>query len=200
MADSTSLTLLERLRDDGETESWQELQDLYQPLLRKWLAKYSIQDSDAEDLIQEVMLAVSKEIAAFEHNGRTGAFRAWMRTILSNRLLMFWRSQKKTAKVLQESNFVRHIEQLQDPASALSRVWDRDHDQMVAYQLLQRSQKHFTEQTWECFRRFALEGEPAKRVASELGVSINTVFIAKSRVLSRLREEAKGIVDSATSF
>lgn len=200
MADVTSLTLLERLRTDGETASWHELQSLYQPLIRKWLAKYSIQDADAEDLVQEVMLTVSKEIDSFDHNGRTGAFRAWMRNILANRLLMFWRSQKRVAKVAQDSNLQRQIEELQDPASNMSRIWDRDHDQIIAYQLLQKSQRHFTEQTWECFRRFALEGEPAKKVADSLGVTVNSVFIAKSRVLARLREEAKGIVDSATNF
>ena len=197
MADVTSLTLLDRLQSEDHASSWLELQEVYQPLIRKWLTKYSMQEADVEDLVQEVMLTVSKEVGSFEHNGRTGAFRAWLRTILANRLLMFWRSQKKVAKVGQDSHVVREIEQLHDPASDLSKIWDRDHDQMVAYQLLQRSKKYFTPQTWECFRRFALEGEPAKEVAKRLKVSVNTVFIAKSRVLGRLRTEARGLVDSA---
>ena len=84
--DETSLSLLERLRQSPENEGWNRLSDLYAPLIRAWLRRYDVQDSDANDLVQEVLLAVSKDLGKFEHAGRPGAFRGWLRAILVNRL------------------------------------------------------------------------------------------------------------------
>ena len=92
MADSipnmskTSLTLLQQLRESPEADAWDRLNRIYAPLIRKWLIKYDLQASDADDLAQEVMLAVNKDIQSFDHNGQAGAFRSWMKGILINRL------------------------------------------------------------------------------------------------------------------
>jgi RNA polymerase sigma-70 factor, ECF subfamily len=75
----TSLSLLERLRYSPENEGWNRLVDLYTPLVRVWLRRYDVQDSDANDLVQEVLLTVSREIGTFEHRGQSGAFRGWLR-------------------------------------------------------------------------------------------------------------------------
>ena len=88
----TSLSLLERLRHSPENEGWSRLADLYAPLVRVWLRRYDVQDSDANDLVQEVLLAVSKELGTFEHRGQPGAFRGWLKAILINRLRKFWRA------------------------------------------------------------------------------------------------------------
>lgn len=90
--DNTSLSLLSRLRGSDETESWTRLVDLYTPLIRNWLRRYDVQESDAEDLTQEVLLAVSKDLTEFEHGGGQGAFRGRIKTILVNRLRKFWRT------------------------------------------------------------------------------------------------------------
>ncbi len=84
---------------------------------------------------------------------------------------------------------------MESPESALSRLWDRDHDEHVAASLLRRVQGDFTPATWQAFLRHVLEGAPAARVAEELGLSLNSVLLAKSRVLKRLRQELAGLVE-----
>ena len=102
--EKTSLSSLARLRRSPESENWNRLVDLYAPLLRAWLRKYDVQDSDADDLMQEVLLAVSKDLGKFEHGGQQGAFRGWLKAILVNRLRKFWRARDRRPEATGESH------------------------------------------------------------------------------------------------
>jgi len=83
---------------------------------------------------------------------------------------------------------------LEDPDDPLAREWDREHDLHITRKLLERLRSEFEPKTWELFRRFVLDGESAETVAAEQGTTANAVYIAKSRVLARLREEAAGLI------
>ena len=196
----TSISLLERLRDSSEPESWDRLVSLYAPLLRAWLRKYDVQVIDMDDLVQEVLLAVSKDLSRFDHGGHEGAFRAWLRGILVNRLRNFWRKRDRGPQPRGDSDIENRIAQLDDPSSEMSQIWNREHDRYVVRQLLALTKPHFSEGTWQAFCRVAIDGAKADAVAAELGISLNAVFIAKSRVLSRLRLEATGLVESSSGF
>jgi RNA polymerase sigma-70 factor (ECF subfamily) len=196
----TSLSLLNRLRHAPEAESWNRLVELYKPLIRAWLRKYDVQDSDAEDLVQEVLLAVSKDIAKFEHKGQPGAFRAWLKGILVNRLRNFWRARDRRREARCGSDIDERLAELEKPTSELSQLWNEEHDRYVLRQLLELVKPHFAPNTWTAFYRVALKGERPRDVASEMQISLNAVVTAKSRVLSRLRQEAEGLVDSSSVF
>jgi RNA polymerase sigma-70 factor (ECF subfamily) len=87
------------------------------------------------------------------------------------------------------------LDQLQDPDSGLSHLWDQEHDQHIVRRLLAMIEPHFSPSTWQAFRRVVLDGARPDTVAAELGLSVNAVFIAKSRVLQRLREEGRILLD-----
>src|SRR3989442_1473457 len=89
----TSTSLLEQLRTLPTPASWQRLVDLYTPLIRTWLDRYKIQEQDQDDLVQDVMTALITEMPKFQYDPQHGSFRGWLRTILVNRLRMFWRSR-----------------------------------------------------------------------------------------------------------
>jgi RNA polymerase sigma-70 factor (ECF subfamily) len=169
-------------------------------LIRAWLRKYDVQDSDADDLVQEVLLTVSKDLSEFDHSGQPGAFRAWLKAILVNRLRSFWRARDRRPQPRGDSDIADRLAELDDPASEMSLIWNRQHDQYVLRQLLALAEPHFTSNTWHAFRRVALDGASADVVAQELEISLNAVFIAKSRVLSRLRQEAEGLIESSSNF
>ena len=94
-----------------------------------------------------------------------------------------------------DSDFLRRLDELESPDSALSQLWDHEHDQHVAAARIQRVQGDFMPVTWEAFRRHVTKGEPAVEVAKALDLSLNSVLLAKSRVLKRLRQELAGLVD-----
>jgi len=191
----TSLSLLNRLRLQPDAESWQRLVDLYTPLIRGWLRQHSVPAADADDLTQEVMAVLVRELPSFNHNQQRGAFRNWLRTITVNRLRVLWRSRQSRPIATGDSDFLKMLDELEDPNSGLSHVWDRQHDQHVARRLMELVEPHFEPTTWRAFRRVVLEGARAATVAAELGISVNAVLLAKSRVLSRLRHEMEGLTD-----
>lgn len=191
--DRTSISLLGRVCRDSDTESWQKLAAVYSPVLRGWLKRYNLQPSDADDLVQEVLLTLSRELPQFRHSGRPGAFRSWLRTILVNRLRNFWRKGRRRPHAAGGSDFQQQLNQLADPNSELSRLWDREHDSQVLAQLLKLIQPRFNDSTRQAFRRVVLEGVEAEKVADELGMTLNAVLIAKCRVLKELRREGEGL-------
>src|SRR5579871_2260984 len=191
----TSATLLERLRDRADAEAWQRLVDLYSPLLSTWLRRHALQGADVDDLVQEVLATVAREAAQFEHSGRPGAFRHWLRNILANRLREFWRGRRLRPTATADSDFISFLNQLEDPGSGISRLWDQEHDQHIARRLLAMIEPQFAPSTWQAFRRVVLGGAQPNQVATELGLTVNAVFIAKSRVLQRLRQEAGEFLD-----
>lgn len=172
---------------------------MYGPLLRRWIRRYDVQESDADDVVQEVLVAVSMDVGRFEHEGAPGAFRGWLKVILINRLREHWRARDRMPRVT-GSDVDARLAQLEDPNSDASRVWDRQHDEHVLARLLDLAEPNFATSTWRAFQRVALEGARADEVARELEISLNAVFVAKSRVLSRLRAEAAGLVDASSGF
>jgi RNA polymerase sigma-70 factor (ECF subfamily) len=190
----TSVSLLGRLAGTPTGEDWRRLDDLYRPLLRAWMARLGVAASDVDDLVQEVFVVVFGEVAGFERR-RQGAFRAWLRKILANRMRDSFRDGKYRPTATGDSDFLRRLDELVSPDSALSRMWDDEHNKHVVAKLMQLVEGDFAPATWQAFRRHALEGEPAQEVARALGLSLNAVLLAKSHVLKRLRQEAAGFLE-----
>ena len=196
----TSLSLLDRLRQSREVASWAQFEQLYASLIRAWLRRYDVQDSDAEDLVQEVLLAVSNDLEKFEHAGKPGAFRGWLKSILINRLRKFWRARDRRPQAHGGSDIDARLAQLDDPASEMTLIWNQDHDRHVLRHLLTLTEPHFEPTTWKAFCRVALDGAKPDVAAEELGISRNAVVVAKCRVLNRLRQESAGLIESASGF
>jgi RNA polymerase sigma-70 factor (ECF subfamily) len=190
----TSVSFLESLRDDSG-DAWRQLIDLYSPLIRRWLAKYGAEWDDMDDVSQEVLSVVVRRIPEFQRAPRVGAFRTWLRTITANCLRDHWRRKNRQPKSVGGSVFGEMIEQLQDSDSGISKLWDRDHDQHVTQYLLKQVRPDFADTTWQAFQRYAIDDRSAQEVAAELGISENAVFIAKSRVMTRLRQVGQGLID-----
>jgi RNA polymerase sigma-70 factor (ECF subfamily) len=183
----TSASLLDQARDRC-AGAWDRMVALYTPLLHAWLTAAGLQQADRDDLTQRVLAVLIERLPTFEHNGRPGAFRAWLRGVTVNLLHEHWRDRPAAGA---ESV----LGQLADPDGGLSRLWEEEHDRHVLHSLMEQVRGEFTPPTWRAFLRVALDGVPARTAAEELGLSVNAVLIAKSRVLTRLRQEARGLVD-----
>ncbi|HRX77772.1 MAG: sigma-70 family RNA polymerase sigma factor [Planctomycetaceae bacterium] len=191
----TSTSLLDCLREGTDDEAWQRLVTVYSPLIRNWLRRYSTAEHDADDLVQDVLTVVVRRMPEFERQPRVGAFRCWLRTITVNCLRDFWRAKRIRPRATGDSNFQQVLDQLADPDSGMSHLWDEEHDKLVTERLLELIKPHFNEKTWRAFKAVTIQEKTAEETATELGMTVNAVFIAKSRVLSRLRQEGRGLID-----
>jgi RNA polymerase sigma-70 factor (ECF subfamily) len=192
--DVTRQSLLVRARD-GVEEAWNDLVDLYRPLILSWLRRHGVPGNDLDDLSQDILLTVLKHLPSFSHSGNRGAFRAWLRTIVCHRTTDYWRSRDPDTLAVGGSGVTEALQQLQDPSSDLNRYWDEEHDRYVFRCLLDLVEQEFEPITVQAFRRMALDGASGAEVARELGVAVGTVYSAKSRVLRRIRQEAEGLID-----
>jgi RNA polymerase sigma-70 factor (ECF subfamily) len=191
----TSLSLLDTLQACPDEAAWQRLVLLYSPLIRAWLRRYSTADHDVDDLVQEVLAVLVRRLPEFDRQPRPGAFRCWLRTITVNCLRDFWRPKRIRPHVTGGSDFQQVLDELTDSESGLSRIWDEEHDRMVTERLLEMIKPRFNDKTWQAFKGVTIQERSPDEVARELGMTVNAVFIAKSRVLSRLRQEVRGLVD-----
>ena len=195
MSDNTSFSLLDRLRQGPNETAWLRMVDLYTPLIRGWLRRHALLDQDADDVVQEVLAVVVRRLPEFQKQPQVGAFRRWLRTITVNCLRELWRSQRYRPRALGNVEFGNILDQLQDSESALSKIWDQEHDRYMARHLLDRVRSRFEEKTWRAFQRVALEGASVDEAARELEMTVNAVFIAKSRVIHALRQEGQGLLE-----
>jgi RNA polymerase sigma-70 factor (ECF subfamily) len=191
---ATPTSLLERLRLQPDAASWQRLVDLYAPFVAAWLRSQGVQAADVDDLTQEVLGTLVRELPHFHHDLRPGAFRRWLRGIALNRLRTFRRTRRPLPAAgnpfLEEA-----LERLEDPESDLSRRWDEEHDCHVVRRLLELIEPEFEPPTWRAFRMVVLEGKPTREAAAALNLTPNAVRIAKARVLARFRQEIDGLID-----
>ncbi len=170
--------------------SWRRFEALYAPLIRGWLFGQGVPDADADDLAQEILLVIFREMPSFDHNGRKGAFRKWVPSVTVNRLRGYWRARRNGPL----NGHDERLALLEDEGGEPGRAWDREQDEHVAAQVMRLVEPVFAPSTWRPFRLVVVEGRSAASVAEESGLSVNAVLIGKSRVLRRLREEVRGLV------
>ena len=191
---STPYSLLDRLKVAHHDDSdWGRFEAVYRPLIRRWIGRIPGLGHEVDDVSQEVLLVLIREIPQFDRR-RKGSFRAWLRQVTANRVRVYRRQRhRQTAAAADQTD--GFLDQMADSNSLLARQFDQDHDKHVRDTLLSTVRSDFNQATWDAFQQFAVEGRPAAEVARELGLTVNAVVKAKSRVLKRLRQEAAGFLD-----
>ena len=195
MDNRTRLSLLDQLGQTSDDRSWQDFTQIYDGIILGWLRRQGVNPEDADDIRQEVMTAVCKEISKFEHSGRPGAFRCWLRRITSNRLHRFWQQRQRRATPRTGPNLLDLAEQLADDKSRVTLAFEADHNRFVLDHLLEQLSQRFSDKNLSAFRRVVLEEEPAQQVAEDLDMTLGAVRVAQHRILRALQELGQGLID-----
>ncbi len=183
---STSVRLIEQAKQ-RDPMAWERLAQLYGPLVYGWARRSGLQPSDAADVAQDVFRSVCQAIERFDQERPDGRFRSWLQGITRNRLRDFFRQQQRQPIGAGGTTANVGFQQLLD--DALSEKSLEASTKSLAMRALAMIETDFEESTWRAFWRTAIEGHAPRRVAEELGLSVASVYKAKSRVLQRLREE-----------
>ena len=195
MGEATRITLLDRVRQTQAGDSWDEFAAVYDALILSWLRQQAISDADADDIRQEVMQTVIQEIANFDHNGRPGAFRNWLRRITANRMRRLWQKRGPRSSDDAGADVGALAAELEDDASRLTHVWDADHDRFVLNRMLALLNGRFSAKSLAAFRRLAIDEEDVDEVSKDLGMTIGAARVAQHRVLRALKELGAGLID-----
>jgi RNA polymerase sigma-70 factor (ECF subfamily) len=188
----TRASLLVQIRDGTNHAAWQEFVSLYAPLVYGYARKRGLQDADAADLMQDVLRSVSSAIGRLDYDRNQGTFRGWLFTITRNRLLNFLAARRIRPRGSGDTTANQLLEAT--PAeSEGAEVWELEYQRRLASLAMDHIKSEFQENTWQAFWLTAVEGLPAAEAARQVNMSPGAIYVAKSRVLARLKEEVDAL-------
>jgi RNA polymerase sigma factor (sigma-70 family) len=183
----TRASLLVRLRDPRDGEAWRQFVDLYTPLVYWYARQQGLQDADAADLSQEVLGAVAGAVGRLEYDPARGAFRNWLFTVVRHKLSNWRRAQGVRTPGSGDTATQRLLEQC-PAAEDLEAAWEAEWQDRLFAWACEQVRRDVSATTWQAFWQTAIDGRSGKDVAANLGLSVAAVYLARRRVLARLKE------------
>lgn len=181
----TRASLLLRIRDPDDAKAWAEFVELYAPLLHAYAMKHGMQDADAADLAQDMLLQMLQSASEFAYDPARGSFRGWLLTVARNRLRKNFAAATRSA-LTGDSHVRRILESV--PEETGEQAWDEDeHRRRLLRWATDRLREQVEPPTWHAFWRTAVLGESVESVSQALGLSPGAVYVARSRMTARLR-------------
>ena len=187
---TTSATLLDRLIRGTDQEAWERFVELYTPLLLAWCRRIGLSDADAADLAQTVFVLLYEKLPEFRYDPAR-SFRAWLKTVMLNA----WRNQHRKRQLGKENNSAGLDPDLIPDTDPRLQLDEEEYRVHLVRRALMLMQQNFEPTTWKACWEFVVNDRPAQDVAAELGITVNAVYLAKSRVLRNLRQELQVFLD-----
>jgi RNA polymerase sigma-70 factor (ECF subfamily) len=188
----TRASLLLRLRDRRDGAAWTEFVGLYAPLVYGYLRRQGLQDADAADLCQDVLGAVAGAVGRLEYDPARGAFRNWLFTVVRRKLTNWREVQGNRARGSGDTATHRLLEECPAPGGG-DAEWEAEWEDRVFAWACEQVRRDVADTTWKAFWRTAIDDQPGKDVADDLGLSVAAVYRARSRVLARLKEVVQSV-------
>ena len=186
----TRPSLLLRLRGERDERAWAEFLLLYEPLVLRLMRRRGLQESDARDTTQQVLLRISGAIERYQPDGAEASFRRWLFRVARNVVDTFLSRQARRPELLDD----RQIEEVLNatlPASAESDLFDAEYRQQVLAWATEQVRCEFRDSTWQAFVETSINGRAIVEVASELSLSAGSVYVARSRIIARLKAKVE---------
>ena len=186
---TTPVSLLQRLRRSPARQDWDRLIELYTPLLYYWARRVGLQQADAADLVQDVLVVLVRKLPEWDYDPRK-SFRNWLRTITLNR----WRESVRRHKGDPVDPAAPVLAELPAPDDG-NLLGEEEYRTQLVKRALELMRTTFQPATWQACWEVVVNGRPAQEVGRQFGLSLAAVYAAKSRVLRRLRQELEGLLD-----
>jgi len=185
----TPASLLERLRDSFDADAWTRFVALYTPLIYSWGRRVGLQDQDAADLVQDVFATLIHVLPTFIYDQHK-SFRRWLRSVTLNQ----WHNTRKQWNEKLPRAPGDAVDRLAVPDD-VEAFWEVEYQQHLVSQALAIMRADFQERTWKACWEVVVTGKSAAEVAAALGLTVGAVYAAKFRVLNRLRQELRGMLE-----
>jgi RNA polymerase sigma-70 factor (ECF subfamily) len=192
---STRPSLLVRLRDLCDKDAWRQFVQMYAPVVYAYARKRGLQDADAADLTQDVLRAVTVASGRFVYDPGQGSFRGWLFTLTHHKLHDLLVRQRRQTPGSGDRAVQEQLEQL-PTRPEYSALWEDEYEQRLFAWAAEQVRGRFEETTWQAFWLTAVEGRSGKEVAERLNLTVAAVYLAKSRVMARLREQVRQFEES----
>ncbi|HEY4760740.1 MAG TPA: sigma-70 family RNA polymerase sigma factor [Thermoguttaceae bacterium] len=186
---TTRPSLLVRLRDFQDQQSWEEFHTVYSPLVYRMARSQGFQDADAAELTQEVFIAVASTIERWDPDPQRGSFRGWLFRIARNLMINWLAYQRRHPSGTGNSDIRQLLAEQADQHKEDSEIFDREYKYQTFAWAAEQIRNEFRPATWQAFWLTSVENQPVQEVAEKLGISAGAIYIARSRVMARLRQK-----------
>lgn len=183
---ATRASLLIRVRSVADEAAWREFVQLYAPLIHAYALRRGLQYADAAEIVQQTLTCVAQAMPHFDYDASHGSFRGWLFTVTRNCVYKSLARRPKTPIATGETAFQRELAQIEAPSDD-EHAWNREYQLRLFQHAAFKAKGEFRTRTWNAFWFVAVEGDSPATVAKRLGMSVGGVYIAKSRVTSRIR-------------
>jgi RNA polymerase sigma factor (sigma-70 family) len=200
MTDSpaTRQSLLVRLKDPRDGQAWSEFVAIYAPLIDRLARANGLQAADAADIAQEVFRAVAGAIDRYDPDPARGSFRGWLFRIARNLMINLLAARRIRPQATGDSDVQEMLDRVPAPDGAETAFFDLEYRRRIFVWAADQIRDEFRESTWQAFWLTAVEGQTPRVAAEASGISVGAVYIAKSRVMARLKsivEQVEGKSD-----
>lgn len=190
---ATRPSLLVRLRDVGDKDAWRQFVQIYAPVIYGYARQKGLQDADAADVTQDVLRAVTVATGRQVYDPARGSFRSWLFTIAHHKLCDFRTRQQSQFQGSGDTGAHQRLEE--QPAKDEVDAWEQEYRSRLFHWAAERIKGSINETTWQAFWLTAVEGQSGKEVAAKLNLSVAAVYLAKSRVMARLKAQLQEVSD-----
>jgi RNA polymerase sigma factor (sigma-70 family) len=193
----TRKSLLIRLKNWGDEESWHEFYRIYEKLIYETALKAGLRNVEAQEVVQETLLSVAKKIAGFDYNPETGSFKGWLLQITRRRIVDQLRKRKPDAVPAANGVATLSVEQMSDPSSRLETLWNEEWHQALLDMARAVVKRKVGARQYRMFDLYVLQQLPLKKVTKTLGVNAAQVYMAKYRITKLLKNELHNLEEGA---
>ena len=186
--DTTRPSLLLRVRDCRDQESWREFFHIYQPLLYRYARIRGLSRENSEEVTQQCLALLTEKMPSFEYVREKGGFKHWLRRIANNKVNDMFK--KRCVPIAQSGDFKRPQERELSPDEVWERQWQKRH----MHYCLDLIRSEVAESTYRAFDYHVIQEWPVKKVADTLNISVDQVYTAKSRITRRLRNKMRELL------
>ena len=184
----TRNSLILRLPDSRDIDAWDQFVSIYEPLVYRLARAKGFQDADAREIVQEVLVAVSRAVERWDPDPELGRFRDWLFRIARNLMIKFMTRKKYRSIGSGDSAIAELLNQHSDPSEEDSAEFDLEYRREVFRWAAEQVRNQVKPSTWQAFWLTSVENQSVESVAGRLGLTNGAVHVARSRVRGRLRE------------
>jgi RNA polymerase sigma-70 factor (ECF subfamily) len=195
MEPTTRRSLVLRLRNLDDEAAWKEFMEIYEPLVYRIARRKGLQEADARDLCQDVFRGVASAIERWDPDPAKGKFRSWLFRIARNMLVNFLVRERRQPRGSGRTSIQELLEAQPAVDSDAQAEFALEFKRRAFRWAAQRVRNEFTESTWQAFWQTGVQNRPVEEVAGELGMSAGAVYVARSRVLARLRDRVEQLTE-----
>ena len=190
----TRRSLIIRLKGDNNEHAWVDFVAVYEPFLTHLVSRLGVPKRHAEDVVQQVLLAIAKSVDGWTDDQQTASFRRWVATVARNIVIKFMNRERKQASVHGGTDFIEQLEQL--PATPDREQADRYEHELIVW-AAEQVRDEFIDTSWAAFWATVIDGKPVQVVATDLGISRGSIYMSRSRIIARIRMKVDEVLDDS---